>query len=160
NGNTVSGGVVNTSVVIIRTVAPANTIVRLYRDGVPQGEGLGGGNVDIPVNLSQLGDGVYHFTATVEDFTGNVSASSPTLTLTLSTTPPTVTGFGLAAASQTGGPGVTTLGTVTLVGQTGPGDQVVLTNTNGIVVAGPSGQFQFVNVSLAYGRTDFTVQVT
>src|SRR5262249_13232751 len=42
NGNTVSGGVVNTSVVIIRTVAPANTIVRLYRDGVPQGEGLGG----------------------------------------------------------------------------------------------------------------------
>src|SRR5260370_36323261 len=35
SGSTQSGGLVNTSNVTVRTVGLANTIVRLYRDGVP-----------------------------------------------------------------------------------------------------------------------------
>ena len=82
------------------------------------------------------------------------AAKSPLLTITIDTTPPAVTSFGLA-----GGSGVTTQATVTLTGKTAPGTQVTLPATGKIVTAAANGSFSFTNVPVNYGTNVVTIDV-
>src|SRR5262249_33317173 len=97
SGGTLAGGLVNQLSLTIRTTRQANSLITVYRDGIPAGEGLSDGSpLDIPVDLTLLGDGTYHFTATAQDLSGNVSAASAAMTVTIDSTAPVVSSFGLA----------------------------------------------------------------
>src|SRR5262249_22270026 len=77
-----AGGTTTQQTLIAETTAGVNSIVRLYRDGVQVANAVADGTpVEFGANLGLLGDGTYTFTATAEDFTGNVSAFSAGVTV-------------------------------------------------------------------------------
>src|SRR5262249_37276974 len=162
NGSVATGSVLTSSTFVVRTVGQTDSLIRLYRNNVEVGNGIAHSPVDFAVNLSLLGDGTYTFKATAEDFTGNVSVASPPRTAPIAPTPPAVTGFDLAPASDTGTPGdhTTDLAVVTLVGHTEPNARLQLLGTGlPATTAAADGSFAFT-VSLAYGVNTFTLQAT
>ena len=74
------------------------------------------------------------------------------------TTPPARPVFDLDVNSDTApvGDGMTTDGTVTLVGQTDPNVTVTLQQTGAVTRSNPNGLFVFFNVPLAAGSNAFT----
>ncbi len=124
-----------------------------------------GGNFQI--SAAQLGaaaggtltDGEHTVAITATDTAGNVSTSD--INFTLETTPPSLA-FNLAPADQTGTAAqpATNASQVTLTGQTGAGDTVVLLSTGATTVANTSGAFQFINVALSLGGNPLTMQAT
>jgi hypothetical protein len=121
-------------------------------------------SVTVPVAAlatAMLPDGTYKVTADVTDQYGN-AAIEATRTLTVHETPPPAPTFDLSKADQTGPAGSheTPSAVVTLVGQTGAGDTVLLTSTGQTTIANTSGAFQFTNVNLAQGANALTVQAT
>ncbi|MGQ9503918.1 MAG: Ig-like domain-containing protein [Thermogutta sp.] len=94
--------------------AEINSIVRLYANGILVGQGMTGSDLSdgiagdgmgsFTITAQPLVDGTYTFAVTVEDVAGNVTllADSPTLTLTIDTTPPQIPTIDLQDADDTG----------------------------------------------------------
>jgi hypothetical protein len=121
-------------------------------------------SVTVPVTVlltAMLPDETYKVTADVTDQYGN-AAVEVTRTLTVHETPPPAPTFDLSKADQAGAPGShqTSSAVVTLVGETGAGDAVLLASTGQTTIANTSGAFQFTNVNLAQGANSLTVQAT
>jgi hypothetical protein len=112
-------------------------------------------------DATTLADGTATATAQVTDQYGNVSTQAMRTTA-VHETPPLAPAFDLSKADQTGPAGSheTSSAVVTLVGQTGAGDTVLLTSTGQTTIANTSGAFQFTNVNLAQGANALTVQAT
>jgi hypothetical protein len=122
-------------------------------------------SVTVPVAAllsAVLPDGTYKVTADVTDQYGNAVIEA-TRTLAVHETPPPTPTFDLSKTDQTAGPAgshQTSSSVVTLVGQTGAGDTVLLTSTGQTTIANTTGAFEFDNVSLAQGANALTVKAT
>jgi hypothetical protein len=105
-----------------------------------------------------LPDGSYNVTADVI----GTAAPEASRTLTVHETAPAAPVFDLSKTDQVGTAGShqTQSQTVTLVGQTDPGDTITLESTGQKTIANTAGTFQFTNVSLTSGNNPFTVQAT
>lgn len=82
----------------VRLFAERGAFVRFYLDGVLSAEAYSTGVA--MVTAMPLSDGQHQVTATVEDFTGNVSSQTPPLTISVDTIAPAVPDFELDEASQ------------------------------------------------------------
>ena len=113
----------------LRADAEAGTLVRFYVDGSLAGSARA--NSPVEWTSGPLGDGPHRFTATAEDAAGNLSPPSAALVVTIDTVAPVVASLDLDAASDSVpvGDGETTAASVTLVGQSEPGADVVLEGT-------------------------------
>ncbi len=104
--------------------------------------------------------GSYRFFLQAEDAFGNLSAVEE-VPFTFDITPPMAI-WGLEPNSDTPpvGDGETSISPVTLVGQTEPGSQVILTATGETVFADSEGRFEFDSVPLELGENSFTLSLT
>jgi len=112
-----------------------------------------------------LADGVHALTSTVTDTAGTTGAASAPFALTIDThipAPPAITG--LTAATDTGGPGLTSNRLPVLVGTAEPGSTVTLydgTTVLGTTTASSAGQWTFaVAAPLADGSHALTATAT
>ncbi|MCA9139121.1 MAG: tandem-95 repeat protein, partial [Planctomycetales bacterium] len=159
DGSEVVGVTVADPNVTIRSVGETGSIVRLFRDGEEVGLGVAQSPVDFPINLTGLGDGVFTFTATAEDPSGNRSATSSTLEISIDTTAPIISALGLDPASDTGtiGDQTTDNDVVTLIGTTEPGSTVTLLEPMISTTADGAGNFSLTGVPLRFGPNALTI---
>ena len=122
-----------------------------FQISVSQMQALAGGT---------LVDGKHSLVLSATD--ANNQTATVSVAFTLETTPPPSPVFNLAASDQVGTPTnpEAQSGSVTLVGQTGPGDTVTLTATGETTLANTTGAFQLTNVPLVQGANPLTVTAT
>ncbi len=159
-GSPITGGYINKSTFTVETTATPGSLVTLYSSGTAQGSVIAStqGTADFSINVSLLGDGTYTFTMTATDVAGNVSAPSTPLTITVLTTPPVISSFGLAPESAVSPSSNQATGSsIDLAGVTAPGAVVRLLATGQQLTADNSGNFKFTNVPLTYGTTTFAM---
>ncbi|WP_372899505.1 Ig-like domain-containing protein, partial [Stieleria sp.] len=159
DGNVTSTRTVADPRVVIRSIGETGSIVRLYRDGREVGLGIAQSPVDFPLNLGSLGDGTFSFTATAEDRTGNRSATSSSLSITIDTTAPLIESLRLDPASDTGtlGDQTTDSDFISLIGKTEPGAVVSVAGSLQTTVADAAGDFRLDGVPLRFGPNRLTV---
>src|SRR5262249_24945846 len=113
------------------------------------------------VNGAALGQGSHTAHLVAQNQNGNSSGVFD-LTFTLDTLSPAPPTFDLDASSDTGAQGdaTTSLGSVTLAGQSEAGAGIILQESGAVTTADSSGRFSFVGVPLSLGDNAFTVSAT
>ena len=104
-----------------------------------------------------LADGKHALHLLATDAAGNVSQET-NFSFTLLTTPPAVPTFDLAAGTADLGAEQTSAGHVTLIGQAGPGDTVLLAGTSLSALVSGTGTFQIPGVALTSGANVLNLQ--
>ncbi|WP_374476423.1 Ig-like domain-containing protein [Zoogloea sp.] len=107
-----------------------------------------------------VADGPHTLAIRAQDAAGNTT--DQTVSFTLLSTAPVISGLGLDADSDTGsvGDGSTTQAAVTLKGSTRPGAVVRLVQADRSTTADNSGLFSFTDVALELGDNTFSFQAT
>jgi hypothetical protein len=171
-GTAINGTTANPMVTV--TVSAANTLVSL-RAGLSSASAASYTDITATVangaftvspaeltalNRGTLPDGRYVLNLIAPDLFGIQTAT--TVTISLQTAAPTISGFGLAQSSAVGGTGnITSNALVALTGTTSAGATVALAGGSGMrALAEANGVFQFANVPVAMGDNPFTVTVT
>lgn len=161
-GTSDSDNLTNDSTPTLQIAAEAGSRVKLFQNGTEIGEITANELGLAEFVLNTLADGSYNFTATATDAAGNTSDLSSTLTVVIDINSPNTPTFDLDPTSDSDPDGdkQTTATIVTLVGQTTPGSQVTLVESDAVATANVTGGFQFTNVALALGANSFTVRAT
>jgi hypothetical protein len=102
-GISATDGVTSDNTLVLNGTADADSLITILQGGINVGtavaNGLGGWSLDC--SGTPLPEGTYQFTALARDMAGNVSPASAAFTVTVDTTPPTLTVNGLAANNAT-----------------------------------------------------------
>ena len=114
--NVVGDGVTSASTLTLTGTATANSTVTVYSGAISLGTTVADGNGAWNFTASGLSNGVHSFTAT-ETISGNTSASSTALSVTIDTVAPVVpTIASFSTDSNVAGDGITNDNTLTLTG--------------------------------------------
>jgi YD repeat-containing protein len=160
SGVSANDAITNVALPVVMGNAEAGSTVRLFLNAIQVGQAISNGLWQIPVG--PLTEGQHTFTATATDAAGNTSLASAPFNVTIDATPPDLPTVDLAPASDTAplGDGRTSLGVVTLAGQTAAAMRVELLETGATTTSNGAGAFSFAGVALAEGNNRFTVRAT
>jgi outer membrane usher protein FimD/PapC len=153
-----NNGVISDNTPTITGVAEANSTVIIYKGGVAVDSVTADASGNYTYTFTTLADGTYSITVKDKDAVGNVSASSPALSITVDTTVPTTP----AAPVLVGGiNGVTADNTPTIKGVAEANSTVIIYKGGAAVdsvTADASGNYTYTFTSLADATYSITVK--
>ncbi len=165
-----SDGITNDSTLTISGLADANALVRVSEPELGSlGTVVADATGEWTLNLAEIADGSYEFSAVAEDEAGNLSGDSVALEVVVDTFAPQTPTLDLDPLFDSApiGDQTTDLPVVTLNGTTEPGAAVDLYldlgpvgGSIGDTVADANGDFSFAEVALSQGANSFYVFAT
>lgn len=155
----------NTNPTIIGS-AEANSIVKLYKDGLIIGQTTAAANGEWSVQLTNLSNGQHVFTATATDVAGNISSPSTQYTITVDTQINPPSNLDLIATSDSGASNIdniTKATTPTITGNADVGSIVQLFNSGqqlGQATTDNDGKWSITTSTLNNGIYNLTAIAT
>src|SRR5262245_62058935 len=160
DSGTVGDGITNDNTLTLTGTAPANSTVTIYDGATLLGTATANASGAWTFTTGALSDATHSFTATASDGSGNTSAASTALSVTVDTVAPTAPAIAsFSTDSGTVGDGITNDNTLTLTGAAATGSTVSVydgATLLGTVTANGSGAWTFTTGTLADATHSFT----
>ncbi|BAZ19040.1 YD repeat protein (plasmid) [Calothrix sp. NIES-4071] len=165
-GTSNSDGITKNTNPTITGSPEANSIVKLYKDGLIIGQATAAANGEWSVQLTNLSNGQHVFTATATDIAGNVSSPSTQYTITVDTQINPPSNLDLIATLDSGASNIdniTKATTPTITGNADVGSTVQLLNSGqqlGQAITDSDGKWSITTNTLTNGTYNLTAVAT